>query len=63
MARRVETAIHQGARAMAEDSLDRERSSRSEASQPAPATEPEARERAGRPRINAELLKALEALR
>jgi hypothetical protein len=63
MARRVETAIHQGARAMAEDSLERERGVRGDAPRQARAAEGEGRERPARPRIDAELLKALEALR
>ena len=68
MARRVETAIHQGARAMAEDSLERERSAsrspRDDSARAAGTAEGrDGRERSGRPRIDAELLKALEALR
>ena len=63
MARRVEAAIHQGARAMAQDSLERERVAREAAPPPAPAAVPEARERSKRARIDAELLKVLEALR
>ncbi len=62
MARRVESAIHQGARAMAEDSLERDRDGAGGSKQ-APHTEAEARERPRRPRIEAELLKVLEALR
>ena len=69
VARRVETAIHQGARAMAEDSLRRDR----DRSAPQPPQDDQvhaqsdtrtrkSRERSGRPRINAELLKVLEAL-
>jgi Domain of unknown function (DUF6468) len=68
MARRVETAIHQGARAMAEDSLERDRggqrSVRDDGARPAGASDGrEVRERPARPRIDAELLKALESLR
>jgi Domain of unknown function (DUF6468) len=68
MARRVETAIHRGARAMAEDSLERERATsrnpRDDGARAADAgSAGDARERVGRPRIDAELLKALEALR
>ena len=63
MARRVEAAIHQGARAMAQDSLERERVAREAAPPPPPAAVPEARERSKRARIDAELLKVLEALR
>ena len=65
MARRVEAAIHQGARAMAEDSLERERGKRPAEPVAARVESPvEARPRTGgRPRLNAELLKVLEALR
>ena len=67
MARRVETAIHQGARAMAEDSLERgavPHGARATTArgQPAPPRAGWA-QRSGRPQIDAELLKALEALR
>lgn len=64
MARRVEAAIHQGARAMAEDSLGRERQGREAPPPPARPAEPaEARARMAKPQLRAELLKALEALR
>jgi hypothetical protein len=68
MARRVESAIHQGARAMAEDSLERERSAaRGRPEGDAGATDAgagqEPRGRPAGPRLRAELLKALEALR
>jgi septal ring factor EnvC (AmiA/AmiB activator) len=69
MARRIESAVHQGARAMAEEGLARERSAErndpaatSKRGAPAAGGE-EPATRSGRPRIDAELLKALEALR
>ena len=63
MARRVESAIHQGARAMAQDSLERERVAREAAPPAPPAAPPATPERSKRARLDAELLKVLEALR
>ena len=69
MARRVESAVHQGARAMAEEGLARDRGAAREeggasGKRPAPVAAGDApAARASRPRIDAELLKALEALR
>jgi Domain of unknown function (DUF6468) len=67
MAHRVEAAVHHGARAMASDSLSRDVQRRQEPDQAPPAAEtesPAARgPRPGRPRLNAELLRVLEALR
>lgn len=67
MARRVEAAVHQGARAMAEDAVrrDRERAASSvvEPTPPKPPPPSPARERPPRPRLEAELRKVLEALR
>lgn len=68
MARRIEGAVHQGARAMAEEGLVRDRAAAervelADAKRAAPATAEGAAPRNGRPRIDAELLKALEALR
>lgn len=68
MARRVETAIHRGARAMAEDALERDRAAargqREDGARPSGSAEVRNdREPPARPRIDAELLKALEALR
>ena len=65
MARRIEGAVHQGARAMAEEGLVRDRAAAelADAKRAAPATAEAAAPRSGRPRIDAQLLKALEALR
>ena len=69
MAHRIEAAVHHGARAMAADSLSRGRDAqrRQAPDQAPPEAEPESPAarppRAGRPRLNAELLRVLEALR
>lgn len=74
MARRVESAIHQGARTMAQEGLERGRGavSRPERESPPAATrdpsagDPPPRDppgRSSRQRLQAELVKALEALR
>lgn len=64
MARRLEAALHHGARTMAEDALGRERAgSVIQQAQVHDAPADKGRQSAAAPAIDAELLRALEALR
>lgn len=66
MARRVESAVHQGARAMAEEAVQRDRSGDPPHERPSAKAEghaPAASTRSPRPRLEAELARLLERLR